>query len=446
MRRLGQRSMREPVPVDRAVGPRRIRPCRDQRLGKDAPSRRADRNDLDAGPHRQAVPQPRQSRVHRHPVDAGRQRETIVPERRRGGHGRRPERLLEPRAEDPALLGLDRVPRIASDLRREKRVQHAVRIERREGSGQKPHLDLVLHALRIRRGAHRLREQRGIDLREDQRGSGRPQAPIKRPDLDRCGQTRIAPQLLQRRDAEQSLPPDRPRAVELPAALGPFRTGFHAAELRKARARALRFPLGHRRRNTTRPAPERAAAEAGVDVRRDLEPVVHVVGGVHDAFGQMLPDREAARLTGQTRGESGGIAERKVETDQRSAPLREFQRAEIADPTECLGTRPDVLRNARHAVAGDADPDRVGGGPGRRRRAPRGPVDDQDRVEPHARPTRRRMKSAMPRTSSRSKTGTARPSSGASEATASIVASSSAIRFCAVAARRASILGCRSRL
>ena len=64
----------------------------------------------------------------------------------------------------------------------------------------------------------------------------------------------------------------------------------------------------------------------------------------------------------------------------------------------------------------------------------------------HRRPTRVRMKSAIAGTSSRSKTGTARPASGTSEATASTVSSPAAMRSCAVAARRTSIFGWRSRL
>ena len=185
----------------------------------------------------------------------------------------------------------------------------------------------------------------------------------------------------------------------------------------------------------------------GVDARREE-------GAGQDA------QRVAGRDSGAMRRAGGGAARRERQAVRRRAEARVGEAVAVDGGVGGGRVRAAGADSRRQdAAAGVGERHGLDGGDGRHARGEAGerdvgrhPVDAGRQGEAivagraHRRPTRVRMKSAIAGTSSRSKTGTARPASGASEATASTVSSPAAMRSCAVAARRTSIFGWRSRL
>ena len=423
-----------------------MRPPRDGGRGQNTAQSAGHRHGLHLGHGMQTGAQPVQRRVDRGPVDAGGKGEAIVGQRRRAGQGGRAQRQCLPRgsgqfrlvpdAEDPALFRGTHVDHLLK----------VVRIQPRKRRGHKLNLQGVPHGGKTR---GLLPDQFLVDHVVDERVPDfhychRAGQEFEGPDGDRM--FKPPPQPGEHGEAGHHLPTDGARTGHLPAGEGALgqrlglapvgeRIGIALLGARQARDVTIAEAVG----------PERALALAqrAVDLARQIEARVELRRVRQPGF-QPLPYGEGIRLSGQRLRETFRVGEGKVEPDAEPTARGQFLGHQFADPV--LGQRPvpEVERRLHAAGRRDAGPDRIPPGTRAGVVAAR-PVDHREGVEGLHNPTSDRMKSAMAFVSSRSKTGRA-SSSATSLATARIDGSPGAIRSCPATCRKASILGCASRL
>ena len=136
-------------------------------------------------------------------------------------------------------------------------------------------------------------------------------------------------------------------------------------------------------RRTRRTSPERkpAARDTRVELRPDLKPVVAVALVIREQRRDLVPHGAPGRRTDeiQTGGETGRIAERKVEPGQHAVAATHGVGQQFAQQLRRRMARPRVFQQQFSPAAADgADPDAVAPG---LRRAGSAPVDNHELIE-----------------------------------------------------------------